>query len=132
MFTSRPWYMNYQPQFTDIHCVVLEIIHTFPVEGFFVRTPTPWKFQLNFMYYFKFCDLTEPPTPTPRKFQSLLLRECRYFLEQHIYKYTRVKRSMQYIVSYLRMQYKVRDKSMKIIKEFKTSMVFSTYFKVVS
>ena len=45
-------------------CVIPENIHTSPMEGIFSKTPPPlWKFQINFIHFFKFFGLTEPPTP---------------------------------------------------------------------
>ena len=52
--------------------VVPENIHTFPTPWLL------WKFQLNFMNFFKFFGFTE--SPTPRKFQSLLWGNMDIFL----------------------------------------------------
>ena len=55
--------------------------------------PTLWKFQLSFINFFHFFDLTEHPPP--RKFQSPRWGEYGYFLELHnvytIYKITNDK-----------------------------------------
>ena len=56
--------------------MVLEKIHTSPTEGLFSKTPTRWKFQLNFIHFFKCYTLYNPPCP--RKFQFLLLGEYGY------------------------------------------------------
>ena len=72
-----------------------------PQKGLFPRPhttppppyPTPWKFQLSFINFFHFFDLTEHPSP--RKFQSPGWGEYGYFLELHnvytIYKITNDK-----------------------------------------
>ena len=66
------------------NCVIPENVHTSPTEGIFSKTPPPlWKFQLSFIHFFILFGLTEPPTPSPRKFQSLLWGEYGYFLELH-------------------------------------------------
>ena len=55
------------------------------MEGIFYKTPTLWKFQLSFIYFFKIFGLTKTPLhPPPRKFQSPLLGEYGYLLELHI------------------------------------------------
>ena len=60
-------------------CVVPRNIHTSPMEG----TPSPHqvllKFQLNFIHYFKFFGLTDPPPP--KKLQSLLWEQYGYSVE---------------------------------------------------
>ena len=46
------------------HCVIPENIHTSPMEGGFSNTsPTPWKFQLSFIHFYKLFGLIEPLTP---------------------------------------------------------------------
>ena len=52
-----------------------------PVEGI---PPPLWKFQLACYISILFLALQKPPTPPPRKFQSLLWGQYGYFLELHI------------------------------------------------
>jgi len=45
-------------------CAVPENTHSFPMEGIFSKTSLPfWKFQLNFIHFFKCFGLQESPTP---------------------------------------------------------------------
>jgi len=46
----------------EVYCALPENIHTSPTKGFSLRPHHPlWKFQLSFIHFFQFFDLTEPP-----------------------------------------------------------------------
>jgi len=53
-----------------LECIVPGNIHTSPAEGF--NLPTSLEIPLSFIHFFKCFGLAE--TPTPRKFQSTVLK----------------------------------------------------------